>query len=359
MKNNYALLFKTGESEIRAIRNFPNKKGIFPIIELTRGRKTSKDAVGNIQKRIDQLAECFGGMDVILDLTTEPALSNTQIDMLYIPDNGYENWINFLIDIRTRGVFREIFPSILLNVEDDNFDLNLKKQVKRILSEFNGITYRCNIEDEGYSEDVEILSNILDEKDKFYFIIDCSYIRESELNTCKIQSVKIIQEVHKKIPHARFIFTSTSFPDKIGESDCSNIPLTEIHLYDSIVRELPQISVIYSDYGTINPIRNDNVIMANGWRPRIDVSIDSEIFYYRRKKVPQGYAETYSLVASDVVSDNRFPLSLNKNWGINQIKNASDGASPGSSPSFWISVRMNIHIEQQLMRLSKKHMQLF
>jgi len=59
------------------------------------------------------------------------------------------------------------------------------------------------------------------------------------------------------------------------------------------------------------------------------------------------------------VSDNRFPLSLNKNWGINQIKNASDGASPGSSPSFWISVRMNIHIEQQLMRLSKKHMQLF
>ncbi|MDR0431429.1 MAG: beta family protein, partial [Tannerellaceae bacterium] len=36
------------------------------------------------------------------------------------------------------------------------------------------------------------------------------------------------------------------------------------------------------------------------------------------------------------------------------IKNASDGASPGSSPSFWISVRMNIHIEQQLKRLSEK-----
>jgi hypothetical protein len=319
MKNNYALVFKTGESEIRAIRNFPNKKGLFPIIELTRGRKTKKDTVGDVQKKIDQLAECFGGMDVVLDLTTEPALSSTQIDMLYIPDNGYENWINFLTDIRDRDVFREISPSILLNVEDENFDLNLRKQVEKILSEFNGIAYRCNIEDEGYSEDIEILSSIFNEKDKFFFIIDCSYIRESELSTCKTQSIKIIQEVHRKIPNAHFILTSTSFPDKIGESDCGNIPLAEIRLYNSIVRELPHINIVYSDYGTINPIRNDNVIMANGWRPRIDVPIDTEIFYYRRKKVPKGYAETYSLVAADIVSDSRFPFSLNKNWGINQI----------------------------------------
>lgn len=79
MKNKYGLLFKTGDSEIRALRNFSNKKGIFPIIELTRGRKTKKDTIGDIQKRIDQLAECFGNMDIILDLTTEPALSSTQM----------------------------------------------------------------------------------------------------------------------------------------------------------------------------------------------------------------------------------------------------------------------------------------
>ena len=59
MKNKYGLLFKTGDSEIRALRNFSNKKGIFPIIELTRGRKTKKDTIGDIQKRIDQLAECW------------------------------------------------------------------------------------------------------------------------------------------------------------------------------------------------------------------------------------------------------------------------------------------------------------
>ena len=114
---------------------------------------------------------------------------------------------------------------------------------------------------------------------------------------------------------------------------------------------IPDISIMYSDYGSINPIRNDNVIMANGWRPRIDVPLETEIFYYRRRKVPKGYAVTYSLVAVDATRDRRFPSEI-KNWGINQIIIAADGASPGSSPSFWISVRMNIYIEQQLRRLS-------
>lgn len=353
MKNRYGLLFKTGESEIRALKNFPNKKGIFPIIELTRGRKTKKDTIGDIQKRIDQLSECFGNMDVILDLTTEPALSSTQIDMLYMPDNGYENWINFLSNIERQGVFKHIYPSILLNVDDDNFEENLQRQVESILYEYNGISYRCNIEDEGYAEDLDIISKLVTVDKEFFFIVDCSYIRESELSTCKEQAVKIIKDVYAKIPHTKIILTSTSFPDKIGKEDFATLPLTEITLYNEVSRTISEANIMYSDYGSINPIRNDNIIMANGWRPRIDVPLINGIYYYRRKKVPKGYAVTYSLVAVDATNDKRFPTEL-KNWGINQIMNAADGASPGSSPSFWISVRMNIYIEQQLKRLSLK-----
>ena len=331
MKNKYGLLFKTGDSEIRALRNFSNKKGIFPIIELTRGRKTKKDTIGDIQKRIDQLAECFGNMDIILDLTTEPALSSTQIDMFYIPDNGYKNWINFLIEIKEKDIFKDIYPSILLNVDDDYFEDNLEKQVSSILKKFSGISYRCNIEDEGYSDDIDIISKSISSDKKFFFIIDCSYIRASELSSCKEQAVRIIEDVYNKIPHVNFILASTSFPDKIGEDDSSTLQLTEIRLYREVSKAIPDISIMYSDYGSINPIRNDNVIMA--------------------RKVPKGYAVTYSLVAVDATRDRRFPSEI-KNWGINQIIIAADGASPGSSPSFWISVRMNIYIEQQLRRLS-------
>jgi hypothetical protein len=353
MKNKYGLLFKTGESEIRALKNFPNKKGVFPIIELTRGRKTKRDTIGDIQKRIDQLAECFGNMDVILDLTTEPALSSTQIDTLYMPDNGYENWMNFLENIERREIFKDIYPSILLNVDDDDFEENLKKQVSSILRNYNGVSYRCNIEDEGYGDDIDTISDLIPTNKKFFFIVDCSYIRESELATCREQAIKIIRDIYAKVPHTSFILTSTSFPDKIGEENSATLPLTEIRLYNEVSRAVPAINIAYSDYGSINPIRNDNVIMANGWRPRIDVPLETEIFYYRRKKVPKGYAVTYSLVAVDATNDRKFPSDV-RNWGTNQIINAADGSSPGSSPSFWISVRMNIYIEQQLRRLSLK-----
>lgn len=350
MKNKYGLLFKTGESEIRALKNFSNRKGIFPIIELTRGRKTKKDTVGDIQKRIDQLYECFGNMDVILDLTAEPALSSEQIDMLYIPDNGYKNWVNFLIEIKKKKLFKNIYPSMLLTLDDVFFEDNLKKQIFSILENFNGISYRCNIEDEGYTDDLEIISTLIPVDKNFFFIIDCSYIRASELTSCKEKAVKIIKEVYKKIPHTSFILASTSFPDKLGEDNFATLFLTEISLYEEVSNAIPDISIMYSDYGSINPIRNDNVIMSNGWRPRIDVPLKTEIFYNRKKKNLNGYASTYSLVASDAINDDRFPSDLD-NWGINQIMIAADGASPGASPSFWISVRMNIYIEQQLRRL--------
>ena len=42
-KNKYALLLKTGDAELRAAKYFSDLKDIFPIIELTRGRKSKND----------------------------------------------------------------------------------------------------------------------------------------------------------------------------------------------------------------------------------------------------------------------------------------------------------------------------
>ena len=93
--------------------------------------------------------------------------------------------------------------------------------------------------------------------------------------------------------------------------------------------------------------------MARGWIPRIDVPLDKIVYYYkeRRPKGVTAYASTYTQVARAVCSDDRFPYGLLENWGIAQIKACAQGASPSASPSFWISVRMNIHIEQQVKRI--------
>jgi hypothetical protein len=94
--------------------------------------------------------------------------------------------------------------------------------------------------------------------------------------------------------------------------------------------------------------------MARGWIPRIDTPLPEEIYYYRQRR-PKGtseYSATYNEVARKVINDPRFPISLTDNWGIQQITNCAEGDSPASNPSFWISVRMNIHLEQQVRRLN-------
>lgn len=92
--------------------------------------------------------------------------------------------------------------------------------------------------------------------------------------------------------------------------------------------------------------------MARGWIPRIDVPLPNEIFYYkqRRPKGVSAYASTYIQVAQSVCFDQRFPSDLDI-WGIEQIKTCAAGGTPSASPSFWISVRMNIHIAQQVKRI--------
>jgi len=352
MKNKYALLFKTGESEIRALRNFSNKKGLFPIVELTRGRRTKNDTIGEIQKRIDQIRECFQGLELILDLTTEPALSSKQIDTLYEPGNGYEQWVNFMREIKSQDCFRKIYPAILANVDDDDFDNNLRKQIESLQIDFDGIAYRCNIEDEGYVDDINIIRAALNAQTKFFFIVDCGFIKNNDIESCENKAINVINTVKEAIPQTIVILSSTSFPDKIGDVDADTMPLYEISLYKRVTSKLSSIVIVYSDYGSINPVRNDNVRMPNGWRPRIDVPLKTEIYYNRKRRLPAGYSATYSLVANDCITDTRFPSELSKNWGVQQIVNAANDAAPGSSPSFWISVRMNIYIEQQIKRMN-------
>lgn len=63
-----------------------------------------------------------------------------------------------------------------------------------------------------------------------------------------------------------------------------------------------------------------------------------------------GICLSYTQVAQSVVKDSKYP-DMDHNWGIQQINTCAKGGAPSSTPRFWISVRMNIHITQQVKRL--------
>ena len=166
-----------------------------------------------------------------------------------------------------------------------------------------------------------------------------------------IARIKNLREILKC--NFEFIICGTSFPNnisEIGNDETDTFSISEIFVFEAF-KKIDR-KIIYGDYGSINPIRNDNVIMARGWIPRIDVPLEKSVYYYRQRRPSKEskYNTTYKEVALKVMKDTRFPIDLNA-WGISMIKECANGVTPSSSPSFWISVRMNIHIMQQLKRL--------
>ena len=344
MDKKYWVIIRTGEAENRAIEYSSKEvlKKIVPIIEITRGRKITKNELVSypFEKRLDKFKQIFADQTVVIDVTSEEALSSPETD--------------FLLKIKQENTFKKIIPSILMNFDDDDFERNLLMQVDSLKKNFNTILYRNNIADENCYEDLELLREKLTETN-LNILIDCGYIPQASYRNVAEKCIARISNL-KSIPNlsAKYIIGSTSFPNNVrdlGESDTDTFRISEIDLYNQVFTQ--HNDVIYSDYASINPIRNDSVVMSRGWIPRIDVPLDHTTFYYKQRR-PKGitaYATTYTFVAKKTCLDKRFPYNLKNNWGVQQILSCSKGAAPSSSPSFWISVRMNIHIEQQVQRI--------
>ena len=355
----YFVIIKTGEAEIRAIENAEKSilNQIFPLIEITRGRKVKDDIDPYpFDKRLDKLKESFAGQTVAFDLTSDDALSSLKIDELYDYMNGYQNWIDFLLQIKTENIFKEVVPTILLNTEDNNFNDNLLLQIQNLKRNFTSILYRNSILDENCYDDFELLKNEL-QGTKLYIMIDCEYTPQASQNNFAEKVIKRIQNIKSIFTDnfdIKFIITATSFPNNVtdlGDNESDTFSLSEIQIHNAVCKKIP--NVIYGDYGSINPKRNDKITMARGWIPRIDVALQDSIYYYKKRRPPgiSAYATTYTQVAQLVIKDNRFPKDMKSNWGIQQIHNCAKGDAPSSTPRFWISVRMNIHINQQVKRI--------
>ena len=358
MDSKYWTIVKTGEAEIRALENIPKEvlSKTLPLIEITRGRKITKGKTEMypFEKRLSKLKEIYRGQTVAIDVTSEESLSSPEVDYLYMPESGYKNWIDFLLQLKDENIFTEIIPTILFNFDDIDFERNIVQQIHSLKSNFKTILYRSSIADENCYEDIEFIGKEIDDNN-LKIIIDCGYVPQASYKNVSNKCIARISNIKKMVASKyEYIIASTSFPNNVsdlGDSDSDTFSISEINMYNEILST--HNDVIYADYASINPIRNDTIRMARGWIPRIDVPLKDVIYYYkkRRPKGVRAYASTYTQVARLARSDYRSPHNLSENWGIAQILSCAEGGAPSASPSFWISVRMNIHITQQVQRI--------
>ena len=348
----YVPIIKTSDAEIRGIENLSDnvKDRITPLFELTRSRKSKKVKQGDISRRLKRLEEAYGTRQFILDLTSDPVSRNKQIEDLQNNVKGYKNWINFLVSLKED--FHEIIPVIQISdIGVDNakdFYERIQRQVESLDKNFDNIVYRFPLEYEDFKGDLGAICRAT-ASDKIICIIDAGFITQEKSSIYSSKAISVIKELDD-FSLGKMALSATLFPknptdfggEKYGESQ-----LEECLFYEK-VNTAVQSELIYGDYATINPIRSLQA-GGRGWVPRIDLPTEELLFYHRSRKseLETSYAKAYTRVAKLVTKDQRYK-SIKKKiddcWGIEQIELAADDCPQGLSPSFWISVRMNIHI---------------
>lgn len=349
----YVPIIKTGDAELRVIKKLSSniKNKIVPLFELTRGRKTKNDSTGNLEKRVKVLKEYYSDTPFILDLTSEFALSNEEIQDLHSSLNNYENWISYCKQLKNS--FFEFYPVVQIEEEEDynTYIQKLEGQIAKLCNNFKYIVFRAS----GNESIQNIISDIYTIKqknsipnliNKIIFIIDFKYINNSKSN---IETAKIFINLLQKIGVSNIVISSTSTPahfSQFMDADYKQFTIHERDFYESLCNEFKHLDLIYSDYASINPIRNDTVTITNGWIPRIDVpSKDNKIHSTRRRRGNLSYSDTYEIIAKFIVKQNFFNNISNFDcWGVESIIETSEGNVTGTAPSVWISVRMDIYI---------------
>jgi hypothetical protein len=356
---NYVPIIKTGDAEIKGFLNLSEKTkdSITPLFELTRYRKIrikkEKQVIElPLDKRIDKIEEAFGkNRAFFLDLTDDEKLSNERIRDFQNSKSGYSKWCQYLIDLKKR--FSKIIP--VLQVSDEGSDTieeaktNLKKQVEFLSENFNIFLYRFPISDQNYKEDLsDIISS--SERSKIICCIDMTFMRQ-EQGIAEAQRIyNIIQTLNDgDYRLSKFIVSGTSYPySQDIKDDYSEFALEEVKLFNEIQKlNKSNLNIYYSDYACINPNRTD--VMARGWIPKIDYPDKETLFLHRKRKGNLEYAVAYCEVAKLMAADKKYQnvrkqLEDEGCWGIKQIDLTSSGIPAGLSPSFWISVRLNLAI---------------
>jgi hypothetical protein len=353
-KSDYLLIAKTADAELKALEESREsvKDNIYPLIELTRGRKIRGKDEYTFERHLAKVKEIFKDSVVGIDLTSDLALTDTKIDELSSSENGYKAWCNFLLELKNENCFKEIIPTLQINGDDNNLLENFQKQLQFYVENgFKKVIFRFGPLSP-FEQVLEFLTKRFSEL-SVDCVLDLGYVCGATFTNLLLAANAVIDAV-LNYPVTSLYLASTSFPNNVAEiygKEFFTFPLYEVLLYDQLREVYP--SILYSDYGSIHPKRNDTIVMARGWIPRIDLP-DLHNMNYQRQRREEGttvYSPAYVKAAQEIIKRYPIPSYLEGNWGIEQIKRESSGFNVGSQPKFWISVRMNIHIENQCRRL--------
>jgi len=346
----YVPILKTSDAELRGYENLTDdaKNQILPLFELTKGRRTKSDSVGLIQKRIDRLVEILGDKPFILDLTAHDDQLNIEIQELFDDEGNFDKWCTFVENLP----FPNVIPAV--HMYEDSEPKEIEAQVRRLEQHCGKVAFRADLNDTNIR--AKLLHYIgmalggLSSPNNLIVILDLGFVDQTQGMTTAMGVASLLANVDAMFALPYYVVASSSFPSAVGKPPYGNdesgrFNMEEVLLEQALKTAFKPEKVVYGDFAAIHPIRYQ--IRGGTWIPRVDIPCNAHYVYTRYRRDDGGYIK-----AAKAIKRSPYFESIGC-WGDDEIENAANEKPSGRSPSFWISVRTNIHMHKQLIRLSE------
>jgi hypothetical protein len=333
---------KTRDAELRAYSKLSGetKDLIIPIFELTKSRKTSIAPDGDIHRRMSYLRDIAGGRPFVLDITQDDKYSNVQIESLLDEANGYYEWQYFLQTYEDLN----IIPTIHL-YDDENF-IEVERFVSWASKKYDKLALRLPFDIDSVLRYVRPVIENIEQDCSLLLIIDAGYVSESDQAGIEKKLKSLIADASTLMDSSTVVIITTTFPRtpaSLGDDSKGCFKIRELEIFDSISEKS---TVQYGDYASIHPLQYE--MRGGTWIPRVDVSLDEDYMYTRYRRTDGGYV-TAAAKMLHTPSYKSFGC-----WGDEEIAHAATGEPNGKNPSYWISVRMNIHMSRRAYEFKSK-----
>lgn len=338
----YLPVIRSRAAELRGLKELPasTRSKIFPIVELTRSRRTTKNPNGDIQKSVEAICEIMDKRPFIVDLTSLPSLQNAEFDLVINDEDGFRAWTDFAL-----SSFPEYCVPVVHLLEP--FELQpFQLQVARLREKFSRVAIRVPTSYRDFHELLRSCDGTFPNLRDVILTLDAGYVNQRSIAGAVPKLTEMLNAVNDR-KFCNVSIASSSFPNSVvsagGEDDAGGFPLYEVALWNQLRPNFPWLD--YGDYAAIHPL--DFTGTVTNWVPRVDVMLNDSFYYHRYRRTDGGYVRA----AQEARRDRRYvPLS---SWAQDNIEAAASGAPKGLSPSFWIANRVNFHLARQVARVGR------
>lgn len=257
------------------------------------------------------------------------------------PDEGYENWFNFLVE------HKSAIPCLQCGDID-----NLRLQIHRLSSLQRGLVLRI-CADDSYADKHDAIIRTLAEntEEQILIIYDLGSIDHNYEERVPLLSA-FMMEARKMLPKAVIAISASSFPTSFSGMQKGESSIYERILFNKLNDSAIFGPLIYSDRGSARAQKQDG---GGGTPPpRIDYPLKKDWRFVRREvedNIPNSKAlrkAAYIEIANEIVKSGYWIPEL-RLWGTQQIELTAEGNDFAIyTAQRSTAARINIHLYTQL-----------